>query len=146
MNDGAISHVAAGAALRPQRDQLLLEASQFPQALIDMADVLFQKAIDRTAIGRRPVHGAEKFPNLLLRHVQGTAIANEAQPFQMLWTVEAVVSHRSSGLGKETHPFIIAYCFNGALCSFGEVSDFHAQRVLTLKRVQGVSSIIALSL
>ena len=88
-------------ASRAQCPQLHLQEPQLTDARDDMTDVLVQKRIDLAALGLRRILETQQHPDLVERHVERTAMANEAEAFGMHGFIDAVVATRAGRLRQQ---------------------------------------------
>ena len=80
-----------------QVSKLALQLSQFTNTTGNVADVLIEQFIDRTAVLRRYVLEAQQDSNFVKRHVQTAAIANEGKPLGVGVTINTEVTFCASG-------------------------------------------------
>ena len=60
-----------------------------------------------------------------MAHVQGAAIADEAQTLKVLSTVHPEISRRATRFGNQAFFFVIAHGFDRALSKSSQFTDFH---------------------
>ena len=92
-------HRSFGLATLAQCGQLHFQVRQFPDALVDMGNVLIEHGIDgATTLGGAICQGQQgvDFP---MAHVQCAAVADEAQAFQMVRAIDPEVARRACSLG-----------------------------------------------
>ena len=108
-----------------QAFELLFQLTQLLDSLRHMANVLVQKLIDFQAVFRRRVLESQQDSNLIERHVQPTAMADEGQTLRMGVTVNAVISLASTGLGQQALTFVEADGFDLRVRERGQFAYFH---------------------
>lgn len=81
--DGAVIDVPRAAASMAQLHELCTQMLQCMDSRLDVDDVLVDQIIDRLATVVRLIAQGEQSSDLIQRHVQGAAVANEPQPLDM---------------------------------------------------------------
>lgn len=93
--------------------QLLFQRPQFTDALSDVADVFIQQLVHPTAVVLRRVLEAQQGADLIQRHVQRSAMANEGKPFGMFVAIDAVVATGARSVGNQLLTLIKADGLDG---------------------------------
>jgi hypothetical protein len=75
-----------------------LQESQLLDAFAHMLDVLVKQYVYLAAIPVWRIPESEQVPNLLQRHVQGTAVPDELKAFDVNVCIEPVISFGTRGL------------------------------------------------
>ena len=101
------------------------QLAQFADAAGDVADVLVEQFIYAPAVFRRRILEAQQQANLVERHVQAAAVADEAQPVRMRGPIDAVVAVGARGFGQQALALVIADGLHLGAGMVGEFSDFH---------------------
>ena len=81
--------------------ELSLQLAQLLDSLGHMADMLIQKLVDHEAVSRRRVLEPQQDSNLVQRHVQASAMADEGQALGMDSSVYAVVAFAATRSGQQ---------------------------------------------
>ncbi|MCY1313066.1 hypothetical protein D9M70_635550 [compost metagenome] len=73
----------------------------------------------------RAVAQGQQAANLLQRHVEGAAVADESQALGMGLGVDAVVAVTAGRLRQQVFALVVADGFHGAVGEFRQFSDLH---------------------
>lgn len=79
IQDAALGHCVRRRAARTQRLEVSFQRAQFAYARGDMADVLVEQRIDLTAVLLGCIAEPDQRANLIQRHVEIAALADEGQ-------------------------------------------------------------------
>ena len=108
-----------------QAFELLFQLAQLFDAQCHMADVLVQKRIDLQAILRWRVLESQQDTNLIERHVQTSAMADEGQALSMGFTVNTEVALAATGFGQQILALVKTDGFDLRVRERGQFADFH---------------------
>ncbi|KAF1854322.1 hypothetical protein Lal_00015088, partial [Lupinus albus] len=104
---------------------LLLQRTQLGDAHLHMVDMLVDQPVGGSAVRLGAVAQAQQFADLLLGHVQRTAMADEGQALDMRLGVLAVVALAAGRLGQQAFALVVADGFHRAV---GQVCNEHHSR------------------
>ncbi|MNN36652.1 hypothetical protein D3C81_1505550 [compost metagenome] len=108
-----------------QGHQLLLQGLQVRHLLGDAQDMMVEQFIDALAAFRRVVLKFQQGADIRQADLQGTAMADELQPFLVLFPVFAVAGAVAAWLLQQARFFIVTHGFHVTICPFGQFSDTH---------------------
>ena len=118
-------------ALRPQGAKLFLKHPKFTNAMSDVPDVFIQQNVDFPTVILRRIPEPQQHPHLVERHVERSAMPNEAQAIHLSLCVDAVVPMRALRDRDQALPLVETDRFDGCsagLCQFAD-SHVHALKV-----------------
>ncbi len=107
----------------PQGTQLLLQTSQFPDALLNVFQMCLNQCVYVAAVAA--FAGQKQRSDLVDAHVQRATVANERQTLQRRLGVVAVVACAADGGREQTNALIVANGFDRTAGRTGEVTNFH---------------------
>lgn len=105
--------------------ELTFKLSQYADTTSDMPNVLVKQVIDCTAVLGWSVLEFQQYPNLVERHVQATAIADEQQPFRVRVAVDAIVAFGACSFRQQALALVVADGFDMSAGIAGNLADFH---------------------
>jgi hypothetical protein len=105
--------------------ELRLEAAEFFDPTVDVSDVFVDDSVDRSAVVGGLVDEAEEGIDFLLRHVEGSAVADEDEALKVRGVVEAVVIPATKRGREEALLFVIADRLHCALGRGGQFANLH---------------------
>ena len=117
LQDATMLRRSPTAAFGPKRLKLALQALQFRDARFDVTDMIVQKRIDLTAVFVRGGPKSEQNPDVVQRHVQETAMANERQQLSVLLSISAKVPARPVGFWQQAFMLVIPNRLDSASCA-----------------------------
>lgn len=110
-------------ALATQRDQVTLELTQFLHAFFHRNNVLVEQVVDVGAVVGGGVAVLQQAADFVERHVERAAMANEAQSFDVLVAINAVIPGAAGGCRKQPLAFVVADCFYRGLGTLRQFAD-----------------------
>jgi len=127
-----MGHVLDACALPAQALELLLQLLQFVDARGNVPDVGGQQRVHVAAVRAGGVLEAQKYTDLVQRHVQRAAMADERQPLDVLGAVDAVIAVAAGCCREQPLTLVVADGFHLGPGQGGQCADFHAVPRLSL--------------
>ena len=126
VEDAAMFGVLRNAAGVAQFAQLFFQHAQLANAMGHVANVLIQQRVHFATVFTRRVFEMQQDPDFIQRHVQTSAMADEAQALRVRGFVDAVVAFGARRFGQQALALVVANGVDGYAGGAGEGSDFHA--------------------
>lgn len=123
--DAAVVDRVRRCAARTQQLQVLLQGSQFADALLHMPDVLIEPRIDFSAVARRQLAPAQQRADLVERHVPVPAVPDEGEAIGMCCAADAVVVVGTSRRRQEALALAEADGLDGDTGGCRQIADAH---------------------
>ena len=108
-----------------KRSELDFQQVQLLDARGHMAKMCVNQSIHRRAVLGGGVQETQQHPDLVQRHVQGTAMANEQETIQMRLIVDAVVPRRALRLRQEPFALVEADRLDLRTRDFRQLTNLH---------------------
>ena len=125
LQDGAVLRWLRLVALVAQGHQLLLQGLQIRHLLGDAQDMVVEQFIDALAAFGRIVLKFEQGADIGQADLQGAAVADELQPFLVLFAVLAIAGAVAPRFLQQARLFLVTHGFHVTICPFGQFSDTH---------------------
>ena len=124
IQDAALTFGARRLTLAAQRLELQFQLLQLGNARRDVRDVLIQQRVGgRAAVARQVIPELQQLADLIERHVQRAAVADEGQPLDVRARVQAIVAAGPVRGRQQPLALVEADGFRLALGTPGKLAD-----------------------
>lgn len=142
--DPAVLGLPSQAALTAQLSQRAFQHLELPDAMSDMLDVFVEQTVHFAAIFFWCIDEVEQLSDLVERHVEHPALADEGQPLDVRILVNTIVACAAKRRRQQAFALVEADCFHLSSGVGGQLADLHEDlasgKGLTLYPLQGFQS------
>src|SRR5690606_33759268 len=126
VQDAALAAGMVARALRAQACELALERPEAPQPRAHAGELRVDQPVDARGVGVRPVDEREQAADLLERHVQRAAMADERQPLELGGPVGAIAVRAARRRLQQADALVVADGLGIHPRGLGELADPHS--------------------